>query len=201
MAEQPPKKKSKKSNKTKRTVLVVIISVLATAILILLFNLLLGGKTTVTGEKTANKKSTSLVCVSSSAEHPKITKTENSSKKELKLTLTFYDDELSSLGEIYTINYPNSGGVTGGESMIHAELNTNIADSGLKADIISTKYNQYDDALIVNLYMKGENLNDKTAPYFLINTNNTNGGQLTNWTIEDYARNYKAQGFSCEQKS
>ena len=160
--------------------------------------ILLNGNTTTTENITTNKKAMSLVCSSTTKDHPKITNLNGSISKELKATLIFNSERLDTVGLIYTIYYPDARSVIGGESILHAELNISLAESGI-SEAFETKYNQYDDRLIINMDIEKDKITSKTAPYFLIDV--TDGEHLDNWTIEDYKNNYLKQGFNCKQKS
>jgi len=187
--------KNKSKKKTAKTILIVLISLILVALVVVGLLLLLNGKTTTSGTKHQNEKSASLICNGTNIDYPKLQKYKNPAT-ETRVTIIFGYDTLASIGLLYTMTYTNESEAESAKTVLTSSLGSEVGKSGLGHSAMNNKFNSRENYLTLNLFSKTDELNDKTAPYYLINTSSK---QLSNWTIEDYTKNYQAQGFSCKE--
>lgn len=117
--------------------------------------------------------------------------------KRIEVNAIFGDDaEVKSLSVIYSLSYSSPENAYGAEAMAHAEFNKTLAATGYDIDKFSNKFSRYENQLIISLSANKAELDELSAPYFLIKTNDD--FDFDSATIEDYKSNYESQGFSCK---
>ena len=162
------KKKGKTNSKKDHRFLKLFSFLLMLLIIILVIIWLLRGKTTVSGQYPENVSNESLSCASNSVKPPKLSSID-SDEKELKINAVFRGtDELKSLSLIYTLNYPTEDEAYKNEAISHAELNESLSASGFSVSSFKNKFSRYDGKLIISLSINKTEINEFSAPFFLL---------------------------------
>lgn len=184
-------KKSKEKKNHKILKLGGFLLILAIAIIVIIW--LLHGKTTTSGQYPENVKNEALTCESSTVAYPKITKA-NSDSKKLKINLIFNNDaKLKNTSLVYTIYYDDEEEVKKAEAFAHAEFNLGLNANGYSSTKFNNKFARYNNSLIISLFANASEIDEYTAPYFMIERDDYKFPE----TIVEYEEMYEAQGFSC----
>ena len=188
--------KSKPKEKKNHKVLKLISLLLFLLAIIIIILWLLRGKTTTTGQYPENVKNESLVCTSTELTPPKLSYLD-SDDKEVKISAIFRGtDELKTLSLAYTLKYDSDDSAYAAEAKGHAKFNKSLYASGYTIDKFDNKFARYNGTLSISLHASKNEINEISAPYFMITVNDDK--KVTLETITDYKQNYEAQGFKCE---
>ena len=166
----------------------------AFALVALIIFWLLRGRTTVTGQFPANIVSRALVCEQSGKAYSKTLIGEDV-PKHLKVNLVFAgEDALRTLSLIYTTNHSSPRAAEIAEAWAHAEFNRNLYASGYNAEKFTAKFAIFDSDLILTLYASAGELDETSAPYFLLDFSNSASAPKT---LADFRAFYESAGFTC----
>lgn len=191
-AEQTGKPKAEKNNKALRLIGILLFLLVAVVIIIWLLH----GNTTTTGQYPENVNNESLICTSNSLVPEKINSID-SEDKEIKINAVFDGtDELKRIYFTYTLKYANEDEAYGAEAKSHAFFNKALSASGYKVDKFENKFSRYNEKLIIGLTMTKDELDEFSAPYFMLKPDES--GRINLRTINDFQNNYESQGFTCE---
>ena len=189
------KEPKKKSEKKDHRVLKLLGFLLFLLIIILIIIWLLRGKTVISGNYPENVRNESLTCTATALTPPKIDSIDSTSK-ELKINAIFKEtSELKSISFVYTLQYSSDDEAYKAEAKSHAFFNKALAASGYSVSKFNNKFARYDDRLIISLYAEKNTIDPISAPYFMIALNDD--GEVGLESIEDFRKNYEAQGFIC----
>lgn len=167
---------------------IAITSCLATIVIIM------QGETKISGQKPDDIIGQSLTCESKVISYP-FSDYDNSIRKNLKITAIFYNDILNAISLTYTLYYNNADQVKASEASVHADMNISFGKNGLKADALNANYSKTDNTMRMAIYSNANDIDNTTAKYFMINTENN---VLLPKTLAEYQQNYTEQGFICE---
>lgn len=186
---EPKTDKSEKSHRARNLILFLVF--IAVIILIILW--LLRGKTTTTGQYPANIKNESLECISDKLTYPKLG-TVSPAPQTTNLTLTAIftnEDTISSLSVKNLMTFTSNSEAVVAEARIHANFNIGLRTYNYNPEKFDNKFSIMHDKLLVNLTVKGKDLDEFSKSYFLINSDKIPVA------LADFQKEYEPQGFSC----
>lgn len=185
--------KKLKSGKTIGIILVILGIVVCVVALVILMK----GETKTSGQKISDIKGESLACENQDIHYP-FTDYDKSKAKELKIAVSFYDDNIDAISLMYTLRYDDEQQVKASEASNHADMNISFSKNGLSADALSARYSKMKDSMVMSLYAKKDDLSSVTAKYFMIELRNQTDLPAT---LTEYQDNYERQGFVCKISS
>lgn len=118
---------------------------------------------------------------------------DNSTKKDLKIIVTFADDDVRSLSLQQTLYYPDEEMKVKSEAENHASVNKQFGTDSMQADALGATYAITSDGVRFGLYITSDQLNSKSAKYFLID-------EATKHDYNNIRQALVAQGLECEDK-
>ncbi|MBQ3430825.1 hypothetical protein IJG20_01835 [Candidatus Saccharibacteria bacterium] len=184
-----------KNANDKKRVAPKIVCLLLFLLIVIVIIWLLRGKTTTHGHYPENVKNISLTCVSDTLIPPKLNSAV-SDNREIKINAVFHGaDELRNISLIYTLNCSSSDEAYGYEAKSHADFNKALSASGYETNKFKNKFSRYDNKLIINLSANGNEIDQFSAPYFMLSINDN--GEIAK-TFAEFKNNYETQGFICE---
>ena len=188
MEEESPRK----AKKTIASWPLVIAILLVVVLLILLGWFFTRGNITTTGDNPEVEKTNFIVCRNNEVFYPYFSY-DNSEKKDLEITAIFNGDKLDTVSLVHTLYYSNHEDANRSEVLNHAAFNLETQNAGLGPDIFTAHYSTSNNNLQLTLNAKAKDINDSNAKYLIL-------GELTSgdYTKSILQRNYKNNGFSCE---
>lgn len=176
----------------------VMVGVLA-VIIIVVVALLIGtlGKTSIYVDNTANIKAESMTCIGKSVDYPKLPNTYDAIRRQIDVNLFFENDKVTTIGLVYTLIFNNEENAKKAENLLLGDYRKAAKDAGFDtADPINEKFSTYKSNTILNLYAEGKEINGRSAPFLLIETDES--GQIVPKDKSQYKKNYEKQNFSCK---
>ena len=181
--------KGKKS--TNKVAAAVIFGCLAVLVVILF--LLMRGKTVTVGQYPDPVSSVGVSCVNTGNKYPIFTY-DSADKRETTVSMIFGGEKLASISLMHKLYYSSESLITGSEAHNHAAMNIDFGKNHLGADALGANYARLSDGMKMSLYAKADSITSVSAKYFLINFD-----EYLPETIEEFTKNYTAQGFTCEK--
>lgn len=192
-AERNKSNKAKKEKSYRGIKLIIFIVVVVAVILLIVW--LLRGKDTVSGRYPENVRDESLSCEKSKEDYEKA-KLVDIEDSNVKLNLIFKSQsELKTVSLIYTAIFPTESDAYAVEAVSHAQFNKNLGAAGYSVSKFSNKYARYDNKLIFTLTANANELDEISAPFFMIKTNDD--GKIEAKDLKTYRSMYESQGFVC----
>lgn len=193
-SKEPDKAEPKKDSKNHRARnLILFLLFLAVVVVVIVW--LLRGEITTSGQYPENIKNYSLSCTSRGITPEKLASAD-SADKELKINAIFNNDaELKNISLIYTTIYASESAAYSAEAHTHADLNHALSASGYNVEKFSNKFSRYGEKLIISLYALQSEIDEISAPYFLIPLDDNHKVSLKN--LDDYKASYESLGFTC----
>ena len=102
------------------------------------------------------------------------------------------EEKIKSLSLLYTMYFNSEKEVRDAENISNAELGKALAAAGFYTTDFDNKFSKYDDRMTVSLYSTGSRINEFSAPFFMLKTEN---GVPT--SLKEFKTNYESSGFSC----
>lgn len=150
----------------------------------------LRGKTTVSGDFPANIGAESLTCSKENAIYEKINYA-GGDKKHARITAIFDGSEtLRTLSFNYSLIFSSDTEVKAAEGTAHYSFARYLADDGLDFTEFENKFSIIGNELIISLFVEQAGINNKSAPYFMLEDVPTD-------TLSGYRDSYESLGFSC----
>ena len=196
--EKPASAKKQTSDKKNHRARNLVLFLLLLAIIVAVIIWLLHGQTVTSGKYPENIKNESLTCISSQIQYEK-TSWIDSEEKELKINAIFNGEEsLKTLSLIYTLTFESESDAYYAEAKSHAQLNEGFAAVGYDVRKFSNKFSRYDNQLIITLTATKTELDEYSASYFLLPTDE-NGFHIK--TLSDFRTAFEANGMNCSSST
>ena len=155
------------------------------------------GKTDIYSDNIANIKTESVTCVGKLVDYPKLPNTYNASMREISINLFFENEKVTTIGLIYTWTYNSSENANKAKDLLLGDYRKAVADAGFgEVDAINEKFTVYKSNTILNLYAEGKEINERSAPFLLIDLDGS--GQIAPRSKSQYKSNYERKNFSCK---
>lgn len=149
-----------------------------------------GGKIVITNTDQTSIKSSSLTCISGDIKYP-FFEYDNSTKKQLKIIASFFDNSLKVITLNYELNYDDVNEINRSEAQNHAAMNISFGKNGFSTDAFNANYTKMSDSFRFSLFTEGSNINSNSGRYFMMNT------EELPTTLQQYKTFYSGVGFRC----
>ena len=190
------KKPNKRDHQIYKKIIRYIILIIFTCVIIAVVVLLLHGKTTVSGAYPENVKNTALSCKSNKNVPPKMGLSPSSTSHEVDIEAIFSGTEkLKKLSLVFRQDFASEDDAYMAETISHAGFNKSLAGANYSSDKFTNKFSRYDTKLIISLFANENEIDQISAPFFMIALPNNN--ETLPKTIDDLRSNFEAQGFEC----
>ncbi len=181
-----------------RGVLGKIILPLIVIIVVIIIILLMKGKTTVTGEHPEGFRTESLVCEANGKNYEKVYGVSPTSRN-VKVSMIFENvNSLQSMNFKYTQDFSTAEHAESARQTTAVTIGLSLEEAGYKTFDFESKVTTIDSVVHLDLVAKKQELDTKSAPFFMIKTSDSNSRVPT--TLTDFRQNYESQGFKCEIK-
>lgn len=184
--------KKKKKRKVDIRDLFGVILVLVAIVLLIVF--LIKGQTTVTGGFPENESVVSLTCGSTTIKYPLFVENSKPTKTLLEIKVISNKDKIDTIGLNYQLYYNTEEAIRESRDWNHFEMNKSFDEAGLEPDALGAMYSKLDDNFKFSLFAKADELNEKTAKYFMLD-------EKSDFKYNTAMKAYKAKGFICSENN
>ncbi len=167
-----------------------VLLILTAVILLICF--FLYGETEITNERPEIEKTEAITCNISDTIYPFVSY-DNAQSKTTRINVVFDDDKPSVISLVHTLYYNNEKSIIDSENLNHINLNKNFSKDNLGFDALGLKFSKFADGLQMSLYAEGDELNNNSMKYFMLDNIADNS-----YNMESMQKFYEERGFECE---
>ena len=184
-------KQARPASIIKKLILPIIVVVVAVVAYFLMKR-----KTTTTGAYPHDIRTESLNCTKEGQAYDKVWELKPSSRR-VDITAIFEGtSSVQSVAIKYTMNFESAERADTARHTASVTIAQSLQDAGFNFNSFDNKMSVIDSTIYIDLIAKREELNTKSAPFFLIEK--TASGSDLPITLQDYRNNYVKQGFVCK---
>lgn len=152
----------------------------------------LSGQTVTTGANPEVTKSDAVICEGENISYAILPSRNGETGNAVNLRLVFQDESLKNLAMYYDAGYVNEDFAETAENELIAAYNTEVARLGIaSAEAPSTQFTRSNTTVSMSLFLKAEELNEKTAPLIMIT-------EAIPTMKAGFIRKYEGKGLKCE---
>lgn len=164
----------------------IIFLVTAIVLFIIFF---LKGEITVSGNWPEKEKTVSTTCVSEILSYPFFEMNEANSR-DMNIKVVASGDKITTIGLVYKLYYSDDTTKMQSRDRNHYAMNMAFNSDDMEADSLGAHYSLLADNFKFSLFADGQNINDTTAKYFMLD-------KIEDEKYTDVVDVYKTKGFKC----
>ena len=158
--------------------------------IVLVFCFLVSGEIVIDGKISQTETNTTIMCKRTGETYPYYSFAGFNSA-ETEIDIIFGTNELSTIGLKQNLYYSDAKGANMSDANNHAAVNLKFQSEGMTPDSLNAAYTVSGNRFGMSLFASGNDINGKTAKYFLLEDN------LLGASADSYVSYYEGIGFSC----
>ena len=152
--------------------------------------LMLTGQTVTIGEHPESEAADAVTCEVGGVKYPVILTPSGEVGENISIRMMFNQGKLATLGLYYAAEYDSDETALSAYNASQAEMNTRVVQAGIKNGVLDVKFSRSGRAIWMNLYIKGSEIDEKTAPFLMLSD--------VPESKSEYVREYESLGMKCE---
>lgn len=181
-----------KNNKYYRVAIIITIVAVSSLSVALIANAI-NGRTEITKTSYPEVSNTSLRCNNKVDAYPFFVE-ESPQKTDITLDLIFTNKAVKTIALTNILEFHSKEEASSSKIKNSASMDLSFYDHGFGTDAFNAKYTQIDNIFKMTLYLNGQDLNMKSAPFFMIDTEKIS--KLPE-TMEEFRTLYSTKNFMC----